>query len=84
MTHSDIIKLAREARLDVKEPSWGYCEVYHFAGYEEPMMRFAHLVAAYERECCAKVCEARYMGDNNREDMEAKRCAAAIRARSNS
>ena len=30
-------------------------------------------------ERCAKVCEARYMGDNNREDMEAKRCAAAIR-----
>lgn len=34
-----------------------------------------------EREACAKVCEARYMGDNNREDMEARRCAAAIRAR---
>jgi hypothetical protein len=33
-----------------------------------------------EREACAKVCEARYMGDNNREDMEARRCAAAIRA----
>lgn len=32
-------------------------------------------------EACAKVCEARYMGDNNREDMEAKRCAEAIRAR---
>lgn len=34
------------------------------------------------REECAKVCESRYMGDNNREDLEAKRCAAAIRARS--
>jgi hypothetical protein len=34
-----------------------------------------------EREACAKVCDARYMGDNNREDMEARRCAAAIRAR---
>jgi hypothetical protein len=34
-----------------------------------------------EREACAKVCDKRYMGDNNREDMEAKRCAAAIRAR---
>lgn len=41
-------------------------------------MRAAVLV---EREECAKVCEARYMGDNNREDMEAKRCAAAIRSR---
>jgi hypothetical protein len=34
-----------------------------------------------EREACAKVCEARYMGDNNREDAEARRCAAAIRSR---
>lgn len=34
-----------------------------------------------ERDACAKVCEARYLGDNNREDMEAKACAAAIRAR---
>ena len=32
------------------------------------------------REECAKVCDARYMGDNNREDQEARRCAAAIRA----
>ncbi len=33
---------------------------------------------AYER--AAKCCDARYMGDNNREDMEAKRCAEAIRS----
>ena len=37
--------------------------------------------AAAEREACAKVCEARFMGDMTREDMEARRCAAAIRAR---
>jgi hypothetical protein len=47
----------------------------------EDSERFAGLVAAAEREACAKVCDARYMGDNNREDMEARRCAAAIRAR---
>lgn len=35
----------------------------------------------FEREACAALCEARYMGDNNREDMEARNCAAAIRAR---
>jgi hypothetical protein len=34
-----------------------------------------------EREACAKLCESRFMGDLNREDMEARRCAAAIRAR---
>ena len=38
---------------------------------------------AHEREECAQVCEARFMGDLNREDMEARRCAAAIRARGN-
>jgi hypothetical protein len=32
------------------------------------------------KEECAKACDARYMGDNSREDMEARRCAAAIRA----
>jgi len=41
---------------------------------------FATLVRADEREACAKVCDARVMGDNNREDMEAKRCAADIRS----
>ena len=38
---------------------------------------------AAEREACAQVCEARFMGDLTREDMEARRCAAAIRARGN-
>ena len=38
---------------------------------------------ANEREACAKLCEARFVGDLNREDMEARRCAAAIRARGN-
>ena len=36
---------------------------------------------AHEREACAQACEARFMGDMTREDMEARRCAAAIRAR---
>ena len=40
-------------------------------------------MVAAEREACAKVCESRYMGDNSREDMEARRCAAAIRTRGN-
>jgi hypothetical protein len=34
-----------------------------------------------EREACAQLCESRLMGDLNREDMEARRLAAAIRAR---
>lgn len=39
--------------------------------------RFAIAVVVEE---CAKALDARYMGDNTREDMEARRCAAAIRA----
>ena len=49
----------------------------------EWLENFAALVAAAEREACAKACEARFMGDMTREDMEARRCAAAIRARGN-
>ena len=45
----------------------------------EALLRYTREVQARERERCAKVCDGRYMGDNNREDMEAKRCAAAIR-----
>jgi hypothetical protein len=77
MTNNDIIRMAHKA---------GLCEAngeddnsINISLYLE---RFAALIAAHEREQCAKVCDARYMGDNNREDMEAMRCAAAIRARS--
>jgi hypothetical protein len=66
---SDIIRMARESGIIQPEIVFTHLE------------RFAALVAAVEREACAKVCEARVMGDNNREDEEAKRCAAAIRAR---
>jgi hypothetical protein len=48
---------------------------------DEKLKAFEALVRADEREACAKVCDARYMGDNNREDMETKRCAKAIRNR---
>ena len=70
----NIIRMAREAGFNWPEVAT--------TTIEERLERFAALVAAAEREACAKVCEARYMGDNNREDMEARRCSAAIRARS--
>jgi hypothetical protein len=83
MTHSDIIKLAQEAGLLVllDEDCFQKMGTKNFDATKKVLGRFAALVAAHEREACAKVCEARYMGDNNREDMEARRCAAAIRAR---
>ena len=45
------------------------------------ILNFAHNLIVAERVECARACEGRYMGDNNREDMEARRCADAIRAR---
>ena len=88
VTRDEIIKLAREAGFitGVTHASGGFHHPFAhpvtFATCLTELERFAALVAAAEREACAKVCEARYMGDNNREDMEARRCSAAIRARS--
>jgi hypothetical protein len=73
MDREDIIRMAQE------------CQFAHY--YESgdlvampQIERFAALVAAHEREACAKVCEdidTEYEG----EDVLATWCAAAIRAR---
>lgn len=82
MNREDVIRMAREAGgIDVTTSNAGGVTAWLGTATPEFLERFAKLVAAAEREACAKVCEARNMGDNNREDMEAKRCAAAIRAR---
>ena len=82
MTRDDIIAMAREAGGSVMEPyDYGEKPDRMILLYDE-LVSLAYRIAAAEREACAKVCDARYMGDNNREDMEARRCAAAIRARS--
>ena len=78
MNREDIIRMAREAGFrDTTHPivalgvSW------------EQVERFAALVAAAEREACAKVCDA--VQKKNEDDgawmWEARNCAAAIRAR---
>ena len=69
MTRDEIIRMAREAGF---AHSWSEA-----AG--EALERFAALVAAAEREACAKVCD-----ENERANLYGvKECAAAIRARSN-
>jgi hypothetical protein len=73
MTRDDIINLARQHGKPVQEQN---AEVEYLFTLEG-----VNALLAAEREACAKVCDARYMGDNNREDMEARSCAAAIRAR---
>jgi hypothetical protein len=75
MTRDDIVRMAREAGGHAS----GFGD--RWVMYTPDLERFAALVAAAEREACAALCEARFTGDLTREDMEAKRCAAAIRAR---
>jgi len=73
MNREDIIRMAREVGIEF-DPRWGTC----YTGNVQ-LERFAALVAAHEREACAKVCED--MDHNG--VMIASDCAAAIRERGN-
>ena len=81
MNSADIIRRAREA---------GLAEPYHpfnpWGASQEALERFAALVAAAEREACAKVCDevhARHIAEHGDyiDETYATECAAAIRAR---
>ena len=72
MNRDDIIKLAREAGGGLES------EHTNISALE----RFAALVAAHEREACAKVCDE-YSGNWYVHHKGAIECAAAIRARRN-
>ena len=74
MTRDDIINMAREAGGSINDPS----DLLSIANLE----CFAALVAAAEREACAKVCDARSDADGW-EGAYADECAYAIRARNN-
>jgi len=69
-TQEDVIRMAREAGIFVAD-----C-LQTIATCKTDLERFAALVAAAEREACAKVCD-----DNN--TAMADKLAAAIRARGN-
>ena len=69
MTRDDIIRMARDAGL---ANEGGSVEFNNLDGLEH----FANLVAAAEREACARVCD----GDGVRQ-LTGDECAAAIRAR---
>ena len=85
MNREDIIRMAREAGMEQDG------ENFFSPGHEEidvhitDLERFAALVAAAEREACAKVCDDKH--DTWRWDDESdsasgpRDCAAAIRAR---
>jgi hypothetical protein len=76
MNKEDIIRMAREA---------GAMPVVELAGcwitYDEPFQRFAALVAAAEREACAKVVENHALG--YAEPVWAFKLIDTIRARGN-
>lgn len=71
MTREEIVRVAREAGMFVTS---------ELKGQTDKLERFAALVAAHEREACAKVCDlvAKEIDDTNG---NATYCAAAIRAR---
>ena len=76
MTQDEIIRMAREAGLHKM------IQVKHVVDkvYEKPsekLERFAALVAAHEREACAKLCEEMWAGGYGPSAI-----TAAIRARS--
>ncbi len=90
MNREDVIRMAREAGWSglytqwaepTGKPDWSpFKESLTVPVTMEQIERFAALVAAAEREACAKVCEdidVEYEG----EDVLATWCAAAIRAR---
>ena len=83
MTREDIIRMAREA--NIKQA----IETPHLLMVHE-LERFAALVAAAEREACAKVCEGlgvhpalNVFNGGPEWYKHGKDCAAAIRARGN-
>ena len=65
MTQDEIIRMAREAgaiQVDGK-----------IAFYEDDLERFAALVAAHEREACAKVCDEHgFYGEAPARDIRAR------------
>jgi len=89
MTQDDIIKLARESGLGkvFDEHAHEYRDSW-FENSEYPeLLAFAALVAALEREACAKLCDDKHRTwrwDNEADSASGPRdCAAAIRARGN-
>ena len=76
MNREQIIRMAREAEFEVYET-----DVWITDGWwTEELERFAALVAAHEREACAKVCDVLAVHPEYASDIT-KVAAQAIRAR---
>jgi hypothetical protein len=75
MNRDEVMRMAREARL--AEHTHPY---QLWSASDDGLERFAALIAAAEREACAKVCDQRAEEDKF-EGGYANACAEAIRAR---
>lgn len=76
VNYDEMIQMALDAGFERNSLGW----TFTYGKLDYHLERFANLVAAAEREACAKVCEdidAEYEG----EDVLATWCANAIRAR---
>jgi hypothetical protein len=84
MTREDIIRMAREAKLNIGPAGMGQT----VWGGDAELERFAALVAAAEREACARVCESLSLEWEDQPDIAQAElatmmdCALAVRARS--
>ena len=88
MTQDEIIELARQADLVVWRSNSTFSDGIWWIDAHEPneeLKSFAQLVAAKEREACAKICETLWDTSDNgmstEEECYGEQCAAAIRAR---
>ena len=80
MNQDDIIRMAREAGLEMDDSLVLEPEVIWYIS-QETLKRFAALIAAHEREACAKLCEEGGRDESGRIHVQAWGCAKAIRAR---
>ena len=75
MDRDDIIRMAEEASGGRQPDGWGVMLDH------EQLERFAAIVAAAEREACAKVCDAYDVAEDVCSSDTAEGIALAIRAR---
>lgn len=78
MNQDEIIRMARDAGCDVQDGYVAYCDI-------DDLKTFAALVAAAEREACAKLCGDLADSPENSEHyrMGANYCRERILARGN-
>ena len=81
MDRDDIIRMAREAGMIGTGEAGNELERLYREAILDALPRFAYLIAAAEREACAKVCEEYQDAVDRHRWPNGYECADAIRAR---